>query len=95
MVDRLCQIMDEDIETDILNEALLSVVRKCGNLEELINAAVVGIDRGSSYLRMERRYHSESTSSTGSAKGSAPISNIEVRDGVCADQLGIIHRANG
>ncbi len=47
VVDRLCQIMDEDIETDILNEALLSVVRKCGNFEELINAAVVGIDRGS------------------------------------------------
>ncbi len=46
MVDRLCQIMDEDIETDILNEALLSIVKKCGNLEDLIDAAVAGIDRG-------------------------------------------------
>jgi hypothetical protein len=46
MVDRLCQIMDEDIETDILNEAILSVVKKCGDLEELIGAAVSGLDRG-------------------------------------------------
>jgi hypothetical protein len=46
-VDRLCQIMDEDIETEILDETLLSVVRKCGKLEELIDAAVVGLDRGS------------------------------------------------
>jgi len=46
MVDRLCQIMDEDIETDILNEAILSVVKKCGDLEELIGAAVAGLDRG-------------------------------------------------
>ena len=47
MVDRLCQIMDEDIETEILDEALLSVVRKCGKLEELIDAAVVVLDRDS------------------------------------------------
>jgi hypothetical protein len=46
IVDRLCQIMDEDIETDILNEAILSVVKKCGDLEELIGAAVAGLDRG-------------------------------------------------
>jgi hypothetical protein len=46
MVDRLCQIMDEDIETDILNEAILSVVKKCGDLEELIDAAVADLDRG-------------------------------------------------
>lgn len=46
MVDRLCQIMDEDIETDILDEALLSIVKKCGNLTELIEAAVVDLNRG-------------------------------------------------
>jgi hypothetical protein len=28
------EITNEDIETEILDEAILSVVRKCGNLEE-------------------------------------------------------------
>jgi hypothetical protein len=46
MVDRLCQVMDEDFETDILNEALLSIVGKCGNLDRLIDAAVAEVDRG-------------------------------------------------
>jgi len=46
MVDRLCEILDEDIETEILNEALLSVVGKCGNLDALIDAAVAEVDRG-------------------------------------------------
>ncbi len=45
MVDRLCTIMDEDVETDILNEALLSVVGKCGNISALIDAAVADVDR--------------------------------------------------
>jgi hypothetical protein len=45
MTDRLRQILDEDIETEILDETLLCVVRKCGNLEELIDASVMGTDR--------------------------------------------------
>jgi hypothetical protein len=46
MVDRLCEILDEDLETDILNEALLGIVKKCGDLESLIDAAVAEVDRG-------------------------------------------------
>ncbi len=46
MVDRLCEIMDEDIETEILSEALLSIVSKCGDLEALVDAAVAEVDRG-------------------------------------------------
>lgn len=39
-------MLDEDIETDILNEALLGVVRKCGDLNSLIDAAMADADRG-------------------------------------------------
>ncbi len=46
VVDRLCTIMDEEIETDVLNEALLSVVKKCGDLNALIDAAVTDVNRG-------------------------------------------------
>lgn len=46
MVDRLCEIMGEDIETDILNDALLSIVGKCGDLDALVDAAVAEVDRG-------------------------------------------------
>jgi 2C-methyl-D-erythritol 2,4-cyclodiphosphate synthase len=46
VVDRLCEIMDEDIETEILNEALLSIVGKCGDLDALIDAAAAEVDRG-------------------------------------------------
>lgn len=46
VVDRLCTIMDEDAETDILNEALLGVVKKCGDLNALIDAAMADVDRG-------------------------------------------------
>ncbi len=52
MVDRLCEILDEDIETEILNEALLSIVSKCGDLDALINAAVAEVDRGE-FLAMD------------------------------------------
>lgn len=45
MVDRLCTIMDEDIETDVLNDALLSIVSKCGDINALIDAAVADVDR--------------------------------------------------
>jgi hypothetical protein len=46
VVNRLCEIMDEDFETDILNETLLSIVEKCGQLDELIDAAMAEVDRG-------------------------------------------------
>lgn len=46
VVDRLCEIMDEDIETEILNDALLSIVSKCGDLDALVNTAVAEVDRG-------------------------------------------------
>lgn len=46
VVDRLCEIMGEDIETEILNDALLSIVGKCGDLDALIDAAVAEVDRG-------------------------------------------------
>ena len=45
MVDRLCTIMDEDMETDVLNEALLSIVSKCGDINALIDAAVADANR--------------------------------------------------
>lgn len=46
MVDRLCEILDEEIETEILNEALLGVVKRCGNLKNLIDAVASDVDRG-------------------------------------------------
>jgi hypothetical protein len=52
MVYRLCEILDEDLETDILNEALLGIVKKCGDLESLIDAAVAEVDRGQ-FLAMD------------------------------------------
>jgi len=61
MVDRLCEILDEDLETDILNEALLGIVKKCGDLESLIDAAVAEVDRGQFLARTARRNPSETT----------------------------------
>lgn len=52
LVDRLCEILNEDIETDILNEALLSIVGKCGDIDALIDAAVAEVDRGE-FLAMD------------------------------------------
>jgi hypothetical protein len=52
VVDRLCEILDEEIETDILNEAILGIVRKCGDIKSLIDAAVVEVDRGE-FLAMD------------------------------------------
>jgi hypothetical protein len=46
LVDRLCVILDEDIETDILNEALLGIVKKCGDVKSLIDATVAEVNRG-------------------------------------------------
>lgn len=52
MVGRLCEILDEDIQTEILNEALISIVSKCGNMEGLIDAAAEEVDRGE-FLAMD------------------------------------------
>lgn len=52
VVDRLCEILDEDIETEVLNDALLSIVGKCGDLDALIDAAVAEVDRGE-FLAMD------------------------------------------
>jgi len=46
LIDRLCEILDEDIETDILNEALLGIVKKCGDVKSLIDATVAEVNRG-------------------------------------------------
>lgn len=46
VVDRLCEILDEEIETDILNEAIFGIVKKCGDIKSLIDAAVAEVDRG-------------------------------------------------
>jgi len=51
-VDRLCEILKEDMATEILNEALLSIVERCGDLEQLINAAAEEVDRGE-FLAMD------------------------------------------
>jgi hypothetical protein len=45
MVARLCEIMNEDLETEVLNEALLNIVTKCGDLEALIDVAVADVNR--------------------------------------------------
>jgi hypothetical protein len=52
VVDRLCEILDEEAESEILNEALLSIVKKCGDLESLVNTAVADVDRGQ-FLAMD------------------------------------------
>jgi len=54
LVDRLCEILDEEIETEILNEALLGVVKRCGDLKNLIDAVVSDVDRGA-FLSMDGR----------------------------------------
>lgn len=52
LVERLCEILDEDLSTEILNEALLGIVKKCGDIESLINAAADEVDRGD-FLAMD------------------------------------------
>jgi hypothetical protein len=54
MVARFCEIMDEDLETEVLNDALLSIVTKCGDLESLIDAAVADVDRVE-FLAIDRK----------------------------------------
>ncbi len=56
VVGRLCEILDEDMETDVLNEALLSIVNKCGDLKGLTDAAVTELDRGQ-FLAMDSEEH--------------------------------------
>ena len=73
VVARLCELLDEDIETDVLNEALLGVVRKCGDLNSLIDAAMAEVDRGG-FLDMNGKEN--------------PFGNYFIykfRDGQCSD----------
>jgi hypothetical protein len=56
VVDRLCEILDEDISAEILNEALLGIVKKCGDIESLISAAAAEVDRGE-FLAMDGQEH--------------------------------------
>ncbi len=45
MVQRLCELLDEPAETEVLNQALLGIVRRCGDLESLLNAAAADVNR--------------------------------------------------
>lgn len=56
LVDRLCEILDEDISAEILNEALLGIVKKCGDIESLINAAAAEVERAE-FLAMDGQEH--------------------------------------
>ncbi|NMB86548.1 MAG: hypothetical protein A4E44_01971 [Methanosaeta sp. PtaB.Bin018] len=46
LVERLCEILSEEIATEILNEALLFIVKKCGDLQSLIDSTAAEVDRG-------------------------------------------------
>lgn len=56
VVDKLCEILDKDILTEILNETLLGIVKKCGDIENLISAAATEEDRGE-FLAMDGQEH--------------------------------------
>ena len=55
-MDRLCEILDEDMSAEILNDALLGIVKKCGDIESLISAAADEVDRGE-FLAMDGQEH--------------------------------------
>ncbi|VVB71683.1 Uncharacterised protein [uncultured archaeon] len=46
VVQRLCELLNEDIATDLLNDALLGIVRRCGDQKSLIDAAVAEVNWG-------------------------------------------------
>jgi hypothetical protein len=46
LIVRLCELLDEVIEIEILNEALLSIIGKCGDIKSLIDAAAAEVDSG-------------------------------------------------
>jgi len=56
VVDRLCEILDEDISAEILNDALLGIVKKCGDVENLISAAAAQVNHGE-FLAMDGLEH--------------------------------------
>ncbi len=45
MVQRLCEILDEPAETEVLNQALLGIVRRCGDLDSILDAAAADANR--------------------------------------------------
>ncbi|MDM7934803.1 MAG: hypothetical protein QUS08_05365 [Methanothrix sp.] len=54
MLGRLCEVLYEETATDILNDALLGVVKRCGDLRRLIDAAAAEVNRGE-FLAMDGR----------------------------------------
>ncbi len=56
LIIRLCELLDEAIETKILNEALLSIVAKCGDIKSVIEAATAEVDRGE-FLALDGKEH--------------------------------------
>jgi hypothetical protein len=46
LVQRLYELLNEDIATDLLNEALLVIARRCGDLKSLVDAAAAEVNRG-------------------------------------------------
>jgi len=73
MVARLCEIMNEELETEVLNEALLNIVNKCGDLGSLIDAVVAEVDRGE-FLAMD-----------GKENHFGKYQIYKFRDGQCSD----------
>ena len=45
MVQRLCEILNEPAETEVLNQALLGIVRRCGDLDSILDAAAADANR--------------------------------------------------
>jgi len=56
LIVRLCELLDEVIETEILNEALLSIIGKCGDMKSLIDAAAAEVGRGE-FLALDGKEH--------------------------------------
>jgi aminopeptidase N len=46
LVERLCEVLSEEKEAEILNETLLSIVTKCGDMKSVMDAAMAEMDRG-------------------------------------------------
>ena len=46
LVERLCEVLSEEKEAEILNETLLSIVTKCGDIKSVMDAAMAEMDRG-------------------------------------------------
>jgi|WetSurSiteA1Bulk_404760.scaffolds.fasta_scaffold08341_5 hypothetical protein len=56
LIVRLCELLEGMVETEILNEALLSIVGRCGDLKSVIEAAAAEVDRGE-FLALDGKEH--------------------------------------